>query len=102
MWNCGLYVSSSTCTWVSETVCESTGKGLVLSPLLIILVLETLSHEFRTGVLWELLYADDPAMFAQLTTWKNGMEGRSHGANIKKTKLMILIIVIPVCRDKFG
>ena len=34
-------------------------QGSVLSPLLFILVLEALSHEFRTGVPWELLYADD-------------------------------------------
>ena len=35
-------------------------QGSVLSPLLFILVLEALSLEFgRTGVPWELLYADD-------------------------------------------
>ena len=34
-------------------------QGSVLSPLLLVLVLEALSREFRTGVLWELLYADD-------------------------------------------
>ena len=34
-------------------------QGSVLSPLLFILVLETISREFRTGVSWELLYADD-------------------------------------------
>ena len=36
----------------------------VLNPLLFILVLEVLSHEFRTGVPWELLYADDLAVIA--------------------------------------
>ena len=34
-------------------------QGSVLSPLLFIIVLEALSREFRTGCLWELLYADD-------------------------------------------
>ena len=34
-------------------------QGSVLSPLLFILVLEALSRKFRTGVPWELLYADD-------------------------------------------
>ena len=34
-------------------------KGSVLSPLLFIIVLEALSREFRAGVPWEDLYADD-------------------------------------------
>ena len=34
-------------------------QGLVLSPLLFIIVLEALSHEFRSGVPWEDLCADD-------------------------------------------
>ena len=39
-------------------------QGSVLSPLLFILVLEALSYVFRTGVPWELLYADDLAVIA--------------------------------------
>ena len=39
-------------------------QGSVLSPLLFILVLEALSREFRNGVPWELLYADDLAIAA--------------------------------------
>ena len=34
-------------------------QGSALSPLLFIIVLEALSREFRTGLPWELLYADD-------------------------------------------
>ena len=34
-------------------------QGSVLSPLLFIIVLEALSQEFRVGLPWELLYADD-------------------------------------------
>ena len=34
-------------------------QGSVLSPLLLIIVLEALSREFRSGVPWEDLYADD-------------------------------------------
>ena len=34
-------------------------QGSVLSPLLFIIVLEALSCEFRSGVPWEDLYADD-------------------------------------------
>ena len=39
-------------------------QGSVLSSLLFILVLEALSRQFRTGVPWELLYADDLAVMA--------------------------------------
>ena len=34
-------------------------QGSVLSPLLFIIVLKALSREFRSGVPWEDLYADD-------------------------------------------
>ena len=40
-------------------------QGSVLSLLLFSIVLETLSTEFRTGVPWELLYADDLALIAE-------------------------------------
>ena len=39
-------------------------QGYVLSPLLFVLVLEALSHEFRTGVPWELLCAYDLVLIA--------------------------------------
>ena len=39
-------------------------QGSVLSPLLFIIVLEALSHEFRAGVPWEDLYADDLVIIA--------------------------------------
>ena len=71
-------------------------QKLSLSPLLFILVLEALSHEFRTGVPWELLYADDLAVIARhsgrVCVKAQGMEG-GHGekglrVNTKKTKLI--------------
>ena len=34
-------------------------QGSVLSPLLFIIVLEVLSRDFKVGLPWELLYADD-------------------------------------------
>ena len=40
-------------------------QGSVVSPLRFIIVLETLSREFREGLPWELLYADDLALLAE-------------------------------------
>ena len=39
-------------------------QGSVLCPLLFIIVLEALSREFRSGVPWEDLYADDLVIIA--------------------------------------
>ena len=75
-------------------------QGSVLSPLLFILfilVQEALSRQFRTGVLWELLYADDLAVMAdsleeciaRLKVWEEGMEPKGLRVNMKKTKLMV-------------
>ena len=74
------------------------GVGLhqssVLSPLLFILALEVLSREFRTGVPWELLYADDLVTIAdsleecifKFKAWKTGMESKGLRVNMKKTR----------------
>ena len=72
-------------------------QGSVLSPLLIIIVLEALSREFRSGVPWEDLYADDLAIIAEsleecvrrLLTWKEAMEEKGLRVNAGKTKIMI-------------
>ena len=57
-------------------------QGSILSPLLFIIVLEALSCEFRAGVPWEDLYADDLVIIAdsleecvrRLLIWKETME----------------------------
>ena len=72
-------------------------QGSVLSPLLFIIVLEALSREFRSGVPWEDLYADDLAIIAdsmdecvsRLLVWKEAMEKKGLRVNAKKTKIMI-------------
>ena len=82
-------------------------QGSVLSPLLFILVLEALSHEFRTGVPWELLYADDLAVIADtleecvstLNAWKEGMENKGLRVNMKKIKFMVTGPGLDVLRD---
>ena len=75
----------------------SVHQGSVLSPLLFIIVLEALSREFRSGVPWEDLYADDLVIIAEsleecvrrLLTWKEAMEKKGLRVNAGKTKIMI-------------
>ena len=72
-------------------------QGSVLGPLLFIIVLEALSREFRSGVPWEDLYADDLAIIAEsleecvrrLLTWKEAMEKKGLRVNVGRTKIMI-------------
>ena len=72
-------------------------QGSVLSPLLFIIVLEALSREFRSGVPWEDLYADDLVIMAEslekcvrrLLTWKEAMEKKGLRVKAGKTKIMI-------------
>ena len=72
-------------------------QGSVLSPLLFIMVLEALSREFRAGVPWEDLYADDWVIIAEtledcierLKIWKMKTEEKGLRVNMGKTKLMI-------------
>ena len=81
-------------------VCGGEGyseEGSVLSPLLFIIVLEALSCEFRCGVPWEDLYADDLVKIAEsleecvrkLLTWKEAMEEKGLRVNAGKTMIMI-------------
>jgi hypothetical protein len=72
-------------------------QGSVLSPLLFTVVLEALSKEFREGLPWELLYADDLALLAEsesevvekIRRWKRGLEEKGLRVNMGKTKVMI-------------
>ena len=60
-----MYANAWSCVRVDEgyskefEVKVGVHQGSVLSPLLFIIVLEALSREFRSRVLWEDLYADD-------------------------------------------
>ena len=73
-------------------------QGSVLSPLLFILVLEALFRELRTGVPWELLYADDLVLISEslddciskFEKWKLEIESKGLRVNSKKTKFMLL------------
>ena len=99
----GMYANARSCDRVgegySEVFEENVGvhQGSVLSPLLFIVVLEALSREFRSGVPWEDLYADDLVIIAELLeecvrrllTWKEAMEKKGLRVNAGKTKIMI-------------
>jgi len=71
-------------------------QGSVLSPLLFIIVLEALSRQFRVGLPYELLYADDLVVMAEskelllekLGRWKEHMEAKGLRVNMGKTKVM--------------
>jgi len=72
-------------------------QGLALSPLLIVIVMEAISREFRVALPWELLYADDLAVIAEteeelikrLHVWKENVESNGMRVNMNKTKVMI-------------
>ena len=66
-------------------------QGSVPSPLHFIIVLESLSREFRIGLPWELLYADNLVLMADILfeRWKSGMEQKGLQVNSGKTKVMI-------------
>ena len=59
-------------------------QGSALSPLLFVIVMEAISREFRVALPWELLYADDLAVIAEieqelikrLNEWKDNMESK--------------------------
>ena len=73
-------------------------QDFVLSPLLFILVLEALSHQFSTGVPWELLYANGLSVMAdsleeciaRLKVLKEGVESRELRVSMGRTKFMVL------------
>ena len=99
----GMYSSARSRVRVGEGYSEEfevkvgVHQGSVLSPLLFIIVLEALSREFRCGVPWEDLYADDLVIIAEsleecvrrLLTWKEAMEEKGLRVNTGKTKIMI-------------
>jgi len=68
-----------------------------LIPLLLVIVMEALSKEFRVALSWELLYADDLIVIAEteddlikrFNEWKDNMENRGMRVNMNKTKVVI-------------
>jgi len=71
-------------------------QGSVLSPLLFTIVLDALAQNFRGGLPWELLYADDLVLVAEseerllekIRKWKTGLESKGLKVNVGKTKVL--------------
>ena len=98
-----IYVGARSRTHVNSSFSEEfevkvgVHQGSVLSPLLLIIVLEALSCEFRVGCPWEILYADDlvilAEMFQRLVTKNDGMKKWSRVKGIEgemgKIKVMV-------------
>ena len=82
-------------------------QGSVLSPLLIILGLEARSREFRTGVPWELLYADDLVLIAvtqeeciyKFKTWKADMESKGFVSSWRRHSSWCLVMATMASRN---
>ena len=99
----GMYTNARSRVCVGEGYSEefevkvAVHQSSVLSPLLLITVLEALSREFCSGVPWEDLYADDLVIIAEsleesvrrLLTWKEAMEKKGLRVNAGKMKIMI-------------
>ena len=97
-----MYVNTTTAVKTKDGLSEEFGvkvgvhQGSVLSPLLFTIVLEALSREFRVGLPFELLYADDLALLAEsekllmetVNGWKLGTEENGFRVNIGKTQCL--------------
>ena len=72
-------------------------QGSVLSPLLFIMVMEAITKYTKSGLPWELLYADDLVLITESETeliskirqWKQCLEKKGLKVNVSKTKVLI-------------
>src|SRR6266516_4698006 len=72
-------------------------QGSVLSPILFNIVMQAIADNFKKGLPWELLYADDLVLLAESTVelerrlevWIARLKGKGLRVNIGKPKVMI-------------
>src|SRR3989442_5825069 len=70
--------------------------GSVLSPLLFNLVMQAIAHNFKKGLPWELLYADDLVLLVEfrielerrIMEWIARLKDKGLQLNMGKTKVM--------------
>ena len=87
-----------TCVGDSESFPVKVGvhQGSVLSPLLFSIVIDQASKDCRSGLPWELLYADDlvlldsskESLVTRVKAWKEGLSSKSMKINALKSKIM--------------
>src|SRR5213083_1305491 len=71
-------------------------QGSVLSPILFNIVMQAIAENFKKGLPWELLYADDLVLMAEskaelekrLLVWIMRLKEKGLRVNIGKTKVM--------------
>src|SRR6266516_7469841 len=71
-------------------------QGSVLSPILFNIVMHAIADNFKKGLPWELLYADDLVLLVEsrvelerrLTEWISRLKEKGLRVNIGKTKVM--------------
>ena len=71
-----------------------------MRPLLFTIVLEALYREFRYGLPWELLYADDLDLMAEsedklmekFELWRSGMEDKGLRVNMDKQRYWYVVL----------
>jgi hypothetical protein len=89
-------VGTGTRTGREFDVAVGVHQGSVLSPLLFVVVMDELTRQVRTGVPWELLFADDLGLLAEtreelalrLEAWKSALEEGGMKVNTTKTKVI--------------
>ena len=72
-------------------------QGSVLLPLLLAVVVDVITENAKTGVVNELLYADDLVLMSETMgdlkkrfwNWKNTLESKGLKVNTRKTKVMV-------------
>jgi len=94
-------------------------QGSALSPLLFVIVVEAISREFRVALPWELLYADDLAVTAEiekelikrLNEWKDNVESKGMRVSMNKklryrrvtARCVLSVVILPIttqqCRN---
>src|SRR5580693_1009012 len=85
-------------------------QGTVLSPLLFTIVLEALSRDFRGGLPFKLLHADDLDLMAEskedlterFEVWISEMEAKGLRVNMGKTKIMVICAKPPLSGQPSG
>ena len=69
-------------------------QGSALSPFLFIMLVDTISQDMGTGLLWELQYVDDLALIDNTSTdtqnrlesWQKVLTGKGLKINVAKTE----------------